>query len=75
MESGTLSPNPWDVTLSGQNDCLTLKAPERSIGHDHERRPMQTFSPDKVTSASLPLVKGCDPSAASGAGMANGRLL
>jgi hypothetical protein len=32
LESGTLSPNPWDFTLSGQNPGLTLKEPERRIG-------------------------------------------
>ena len=48
LDSGTLSPNPWALTLSGQNVWLTSKALERRTG----------------------LRQGCDPSAASSAGMA-----
>ena len=32
LNSGTLSPNPWDLSLWGQNVCSTLKALERRIG-------------------------------------------
>src|ERR1039458_1427039 len=48
--SGTLSPNPWDLTHSGQNDRLY----NRGI-RTEDRAP-----------------QGCDPSAASSAGMATG---
>jgi hypothetical protein len=50
-KSGTLSPNPWDLTLSGQNG---------------RRYNTGTRTEDRAP-------QGCDPSAASGAGMA-GRL-
>ena len=73
LDSGTLSPNPWDLTLSRQNICTTLKALERRVGLDPSRSELQTLSSDKVSSASLPVVKGCDPSADSRAGMARGR--
>jgi hypothetical protein len=32
LHSGTLSPNPGDLTLSRQNVCYKLKAPERRTG-------------------------------------------
>src|ERR1035438_7886040 len=32
IDSGTLSPNPWDLPLSGQNGWPTLKALERRTG-------------------------------------------
>src|ERR1017187_2169096 len=50
LNSGTLSPNPWDLTHSGQNDRLY----NRGI-RTGDRAP-----------------QGCDPSAASSAGMATG---
>src|ERR1039457_1324190 len=50
LNSGTLSPNPWDLTHSGQNDRLY----NRGI-RTEDRAP-----------------QGCDPSAASSAGMATG---
>jgi hypothetical protein len=48
LKSGTLSPNPWDLTLSGQNDWQYNQETRRE-----DRAP-----------------QGCDPSAASSAGMA-----
>ena len=48
LKSGTLSPNPWDLTLSGQNDWQYNQG---------------TRTEDKAP-------QGCDPSAASSAGMA-----
>src|ERR1700674_249989 len=41
-DSGTLSPNPWDLTLSGQNGCPTLKALERRtrLRRDATRAPI-----------------------------------
>src|SRR5674476_1616984 len=41
--SGTPSPNPWDLSLSRQNVCFTLKALERRIGlrRDATRAPIQ----------------------------------
>jgi hypothetical protein len=48
--SGTLSPNPWDLTLWGQNIWFTLE---------------DTRTEDRAP-------QGCDPSAASSAGMAKG---
>ena len=47
-ESGTLSPNPWDLTLSRQNVWCTVEG---------------TRTEDRAP-------QGCDPSAASRAGMA-----
>jgi hypothetical protein len=43
LNSGTPSPNPWDLTLSRQNVCSTLKALERRIGlrRDATRAPIQ----------------------------------
>jgi hypothetical protein len=43
MNSGTLSPNPWDLTPWGPNDCSTLKALERRIGlrRDATRAPFK----------------------------------
>src|SRR5664279_6623671 len=43
LNSGTPSPNPWDLTLWGQNGCLTMKALERRIGlrRDATRAPIQ----------------------------------
>jgi hypothetical protein len=43
LESGTPSPNPWDLPLSRQNVRSTLKAPERRIGlrRDATRAPIQ----------------------------------
>jgi hypothetical protein len=32
LHSGTLCPNPWDLSLSRQNVCFTLKALERRTG-------------------------------------------
>ena len=42
-DSGTLSPNPWDLSLWRQNVCFTLKALERRIGlrRDATRAPIQ----------------------------------
>src|ERR1035437_4618832 len=41
--SGPPSPNPWDLSLSGQNVCSTLKELERRIGlrRDATRAPIQ----------------------------------
>jgi hypothetical protein len=47
-DSGTLSPNPWDLTLSRQNVWCTVEG---------------TRTEDRAP-------QGCDPSAASRAGMA-----
>jgi len=43
LDSGTPSPNPWDLSLSRQNGCFTLKALERRIGlrRDATRAPIQ----------------------------------
>src|SRR5580658_2169605 len=43
LNSGTPSPNPWDLTHSRQNVCSTLKALERRIGlrRDATRAPLQ----------------------------------
>jgi len=43
LDSGTPSPNPWDLSLSRQNVCSTLKALERRIGlrRDATRAPIQ----------------------------------
>src|SRR6266567_6996431 len=49
-KSGTLSPNPWDLTLSGQNGW--------------------SYTGGTRTEDRAP--QGCDPSAASSAGMATG---
>ncbi len=50
LKSGTLSPNPWDLTLSGQNGW--------------------SYTGGTRTEDRAP--QGCDPSAASSAGMATG---
>jgi hypothetical protein len=50
LKSGTLSPNPWNLTLSGQNGW-----PYTGGTRTEDRAP-----------------QGCDPSAASSAGMATG---
>src|SRR5450759_2530054 len=41
--SGTPSPNPWDLSLSRQNVCSTLKELERRVGlrRDATRAPIQ----------------------------------
>jgi len=43
LNSGTPSPNPWDLAHSRQNGCSTLKALERRIGlrRDATRAPIQ----------------------------------
>src|SRR5271166_6727961 len=43
LDSGTPSPNPWDLSLSRQNGCFTLKALARRVGlrRDATRAPMQ----------------------------------
>ena len=43
LDSGTPSPNPWDLSLSRQNVCSTMKALERRIGlrRDATRAPIQ----------------------------------
>ena len=43
LNSGTPSPNPWDLSLSRQNVCSTMKALERRIGlrRDATRAPIQ----------------------------------
>src|ERR1700686_1501053 len=43
LNSGTLSPNPWDLAHSRQNVCLTLEALERRTGlrRDATRAPIQ----------------------------------
>src|SRR5579863_1662053 len=43
LNSGTPSPNPWDLSLSRQNGCFTLEALERRIGlrRDAPRAPIQ----------------------------------
>ena len=43
LDSGTPSPNPWDLSLSRQNVCSTLKTLERRIGlrRDATRAPIQ----------------------------------
>jgi len=47
LNSGTPSPNPWDLTHSRQNVCSTLKALERRIGlrRDATRAPIQERIP------------------------------
>jgi len=42
LDSGTPSPNPWDLPLSRQNDWLKLKTLERRIGlrRDATRAPI-----------------------------------
>src|SRR5665213_3477262 len=52
--SGTLSPNPWDLSLSRQNGCLKLEALERRIGlrRDAPRAPIQ--GPEWQRAASMP---------------------
>jgi len=42
VESGTLSPNPWDLSLWGQNGWITLMVLERRIGlrRDATRAPI-----------------------------------
>ncbi len=54
LNSGTLSPNPWDLSLSRQNGCSTLKALERRIGlrRDATRAPIQ--GPEWQGAASMP---------------------
>src|SRR5450759_2372872 len=43
LDSGTPSPNPWDLSLSRQNGCFTLKELARRIRlrRDATRAPMQ----------------------------------
>jgi hypothetical protein len=43
LDSGTPSPNPWDLSLSRQNVCSTMKALEPRIGlrRDATRAPIQ----------------------------------
>jgi hypothetical protein len=43
LDSGTLSPDPWDLSHSRQNGCITLKAIARRTGlrRDATRAPMQ----------------------------------
>ena len=43
LNSGTPSPNPWDLSLWRQNACSTLKAIERKTGlrRDASRAPIQ----------------------------------
>jgi hypothetical protein len=43
LDSGTPSPNPWDLSLSRQNGCSTMEALERRIGlrRDATRAPIQ----------------------------------
>ena len=54
MNSGTLSPNPWDLTLSRQNGWLTLEELERRTGlrRDATRAPIQR--PEWQGAASMP---------------------
>jgi len=54
LNSGTLSPNPWDLSLWRQNGCLTLEALERKTGlrRDATRAPIQ--GPEWQGTASLP---------------------
>src|ERR1039458_2973189 len=42
LDSGTPSPNPWDLPLSRQNDWITLETLERRIGlrRDATRAPI-----------------------------------
>lgn len=42
-ELGDLSPNPWDLSLSRQNGCLTLETLEQRTGlpRDATRAPIQ----------------------------------
>ena len=62
LNSGTPSPNPWDLSLSRQNDCSTLKALERRPGlrRDATRAPIQgpewqgTASPPSQTQTQAP---------------------
>src|ERR1017187_3392064 len=53
-ESGTLSPNPWDLTLSRQNVWCTVEALERRIGlrRDATRAPLRV--PEWQGAASMP---------------------
>jgi hypothetical protein len=39
LYSGTLSPNPWDLSLSGQNGWFTLEALERKTGRRRDAAP------------------------------------
>ena len=43
LDSGTPSPNPWDLSLSRQNGCSTMEALERRIGlrRNATRAPIQ----------------------------------
>ncbi len=54
INSGTLSPNPWDLTLSRQNGCSKLKALERrtELRRDATRAPIQ--GPEWQGTASMP---------------------
>jgi hypothetical protein len=44
--SGTPSPNPWDLSLSRQNVCFTLKALERRIRLRRDATPAPIQGPE-----------------------------
>ena len=54
LDSGTPSPNPWDLSLSRQNGCSTMEALERRIGlrRDATRAPLR--GPEWQGAASMP---------------------
>ena len=54
-DSGTLSPNPWDLSLWRQNVCFTLKALERiGLRRDATRAPIQGPEWQGAASAAAP---------------------
>src|SRR5664279_3172143 len=46
LDSGTPSPNPWDLSLSRQNVCSTRKALERRIGLRRDATRAQIQGPE-----------------------------
>ena len=53
---GTLSPNPWDLSLSRQNGCCGLELLERRTGlsSDATRAPIQGPDWQRVVSTAAP---------------------
>src|ERR1019366_2776105 len=70
LKSGTLSPNPWDLTLSGQNVWPYTGGTRTEDKAGPVAKPDAQLIQDKLTGTSSPVVKGCDLSAGSVAGMA-----
>jgi len=70
LNSGTLSPNPWDLTLSGQNVWPYTGGTRTEDKAGPVAKPDAQLIQDKLTGTSSPVVKGCDLSAGSVAGMA-----